>query len=135
MFIFPGGLAQWFKNYKPKKAKSDFYYFILNGAALVGALILALRPGVIGLYIYAGFVAVMAGNAVSHLRGAIQKRRYCPGIVSGGALLLPLFVVSYWYLLGVGKLDWQSVVVNVCVGVFLGFYMFSVDIRKEDKAA
>lgn len=138
-FIFPGGLPQWMiargRRKAPKKPRSGLYYFILNGAALVGALILALRPSVRGLHIYVGFVAVMAANAVSHIRGAIQKRQYCPGIVSGGVLLLPLFVLSNCYLLFAGKLDWLSAVVNVCVGIFLGFYVLGVDIRKGDKVA
>lgn len=137
-FIFPGGLPQLFRDYKPRKppekARSGLYYFILNGTALVAALILALMPSVTSLHIYVGFVAVMAANAVSHIRGTVQKRQYCPGTVSGVALLFPLFIVSYWYLLYADKYDWLSAVVNVCIGIFLGFYVLGVDIRKRDHA-
>ena len=134
-FIFPGGLKQWIKAYKPKKPKSDLYYFVINAGAIIGTLILALRPSVAGMRIYVCVVAAMAANAVSHIRGTIQKRRYCPGTVSGCLLLLPLFVISYGYLLSTGKFDWLSAVVNVCVGIFLGFYLFGMDIRKADDAA
>ena len=37
-FAFPGGLKQWIKDYKPRKPRSDFYYFIVNAAAIAGAV-------------------------------------------------------------------------------------------------
>ncbi len=135
-FALPGGLMQWIRDYKPKKRKRGLYYFILNATGIVGTVILALRPSVIDLKIYVAVVALMAANAVSHIRGTIQKRRYCPGTVSGGLLLLPLFAVSYWYLyLDTGKFDWLSAVVNVCFGIFFGFYLAGMDIRKADDVA
>lgn len=133
-FIFPGGLMQWMRAYKPNP-KSGFYIFVENAAAIVVTLVLALRPTHIGLRIYAAIVAIMAANSVSHIVGTIQKRRYCPGTVSSIALLLPLFALSYWYLLSAGKLDWLAVVVNICIAVFFGFYIFGVDVRKAGDAA
>jgi hypothetical protein len=65
-FIFPGGLPRWIRAYK-SSPKSTHYYFNINAAGFVGALILALRPSVSNLHIAMGFVAVMAGNAVSHI--------------------------------------------------------------------
>jgi len=135
-FAFPGGLMQWCRDNKPKKSKRGLYYFILNAAGIVGTLVLALIQSVTGLKIYVAVVAIMAANAASHIRGTIQKRQYCPGTVSGGLLLLPLFAVSYWYLyLHTGKFDWLSAVVNVCVGIFFGFYLAGMDIRKADDVA
>lgn len=135
-FAFPGGLMQWCRDNKPKKSKHGLYFFFINAAGIVGSLMLALTPSDTGLRIYVAIVAIMAANAVSHIRGTIQKRQYCPGTVSGGLLLLPLFAVSYWYLyLDTGKLDWLSAVVSVCIGIFYGFYVAGMDIRKADKVA
>ncbi|HUJ42216.1 MAG TPA: HXXEE domain-containing protein [Opitutaceae bacterium] len=133
-FIFPGGLMQWMRAYKPDP-KSAFYICVENATGIVATLALALRPTHIGLCIYAAIVAIMAANSASHIVGTIQKRRYCPGTISSIALLLPLFAVSYWYLLSAGKLDWLAVVVNVCIGVFFGFYIFGVNVRKAGDAA
>ena len=135
-FAFPGGLMQWIKAYKPRKPKNGIHYFIVNAAAIVGAFILALAPrGIFDFRIYLYFVAVMAANAASHILGTIQKRQYCPGSVSSGLLLLPVFVISWWYYLDTGKLNLPSAVVGICFGGFLGFYVMGMDIRKSDYAA
>ena len=133
-FIFPGGLQRWIRAYK-SNPKSDYYYFVLNAATWVVALVLALKPSVAGLYVCAGFIALLAGNSVSHIRGTLQKKQYCPGTASGVALLLPLFVVSHWYLLSCRRLDWQALAVNVAIGIFVGFYLFGVDVRRADNRA
>jgi hypothetical protein len=133
-FAFPGGLKQWIRAYKPRKPKSDFYYFVVNAAAIAAAIIIASKASdIVGVRIYLYFVAAMAGNAASHIRGTIQKKQYCPGTVSSGLLLLPLFVISFWYFLGVGKVDLPSALVCSCVGFVLGFCVFGMDIRKGDR--
>src|SRR5262245_51014131 len=91
-FALPGGFRQWIKTYQPGKLKSDFYYFIVNTVGIVAAIIIALKANdVLGFRIYLYSVAVMAGNAATHIRETIQRKRYCPDTVSGGLLLLPLF--------------------------------------------
>jgi hypothetical protein len=133
-FGFPGGLKQWIKTYKPRKPKTNSYYFIVNAAGIVGAFIIALRASdILGFRIYLHFVAIMAGNAASHICGTIQMKRYCPGIVSGSILLLPILVISFWYLVGAGKVDLLSAIICTCVGIFIGFYIFGVDIRQKDR--
>jgi Protein of unknown function with HXXEE motif len=135
-FAFPGGLRQWIKAYKPTKPKSDFWYISINAVPIVGTFYLALNASsVLDSRIYLCFVALMAGNAASHIRGTLQKKQYCPGTVSGVLLLLPLFVISYWYFLGAGKVDLLSAIICICVGIFFGFYVWGMDIRKADDAA
>jgi len=101
---------------------------------LLCAFIIALTASdVLGFRIYLYFVAIMAGNAASHIRGTIQMRQYCPGLVSGSLLLMPLLVVGYWYSLGTGKVDLLSASICLCVGVFFGFYVYGMDIREKDR--
>ncbi len=133
-FGFPGGFRQWIKAYNPRKLKSNIFYFIENAVGILVVCIIALKAtDILGYRIYLYCVAVMAGNAASHMLGTIQKKRYCPGTVSGVLLLLPLFVISYWYFLGTGKVDLASAAVCLCVGIFIGFYIIGVDIRKKDR--
>ncbi|HUI08359.1 MAG TPA: HXXEE domain-containing protein [Verrucomicrobiae bacterium] len=132
-FAFPGGLKQWIKHYKPEKPKSSFYYFIVNALGLVWAFFIAFKvTGIPTFRIYLYFVAIMGANAASHIRGTIQKKRYCPGTVTGGLLLLPLFIVSYWYSLNTGKVDLPSAIVCICVGFVIGFYVWGMDMRKKN---
>ena len=132
-FAFPGGLKQWIKTYRPRKLRSNFYYFFINAAAIGVTCIIALTASRhLGLSIYLYFVALMTGNSLSHIRATIQKKRYCPVAISGALLFLPLFVGSSWYFLTTGKLDWLPAVLNSVIGLFFGFYVFGVDIRAKD---
>jgi hypothetical protein len=134
-FALPGGFKQWIKTHKPRRLKSDRYYVAVNAAAIVGAAIIALTAaGMLGFRMYLYSVGIMAGNAASHLRGMIQAKQYCPGVVSGCLLLIPLLAAGYWYLPGRGRVDWPSAILCSCIGLAIGFYVFCVDIRKIDRA-
>jgi uncharacterized protein with HXXEE motif len=130
-FAFPGGLIQWIRTYRPRKPRSDLYYVVVNAAAIVGAIIVAVTAtGILGYRIYLNSVALMAGNAASHIRGTIQKNRYCPGTASSALALIPLCIISYWYFLSTGRVDFASAVVCFCAGIVVGFFVFGVDIRR-----
>jgi hypothetical protein len=134
-FAFPGGLKKWINEYKPRRPKSNFYYLMVNATAIAGAVIIALTASdILGFRIYLYCVALMGGNAVSHLCGTVQAKQYCPGTYSGAFLLLPLLVISSWYLLREGKVDFTSAIICVGLGTFIGFYVFGLDIRKADIA-
>jgi hypothetical protein len=134
-FALPGGLVQWIKIHKPRRLKRARYYIAVNAAAIAGAVIIALTATeIVGFRVYLYSVGIMAGNAASHLRGMIQAKQYCPGSVSGGLLFIPLLAAGYWYLPGQGMVDWPSAILCSCIGAAIGFYVFSVDIRKIDRA-
>jgi len=133
-FAFPGGFKRWINVYKPRKLRSDFYYFAVNAAAIAGAVLIALiARRAVGLAVYLYSVALMAGNAASHLRGTIREKHYCPGTISGCLLLLPLLFVSCWYLLSASKLDPLWAIACVAVGVSVGFFVFAVDVRGRSR--
>ena len=132
-FALPGGLKQWIKDYQPRKLRNNFYYFIVNAAAIIGATILALTAsGILGFCIYLNSVAIMAGNAASHLCAALQKRRYCPGSISGCLFLLPLCVTSNWYFLRERKVNLPSTVICLFAGAAVGFYVFGLHFKKAN---
>ena len=120
---------------QPRKPRSDFYYFLVNAAAIVGAATIALKAsGPISFCVYLNSIAIMGGNAASHIRATFQMRQYCPGSVSGGLLLLPLLAVSNWYFVDTSKVNLPSAVICLCLGFIVGFYVFGVDIRRADPA-
>ena len=132
-FAFPGGLKQWIRTYRPRKPKGNWYYVAINAFAIVLAALLAWTardyPGSLRGYLY--FAALVAGNGAAHIRGTLQTRRYCPGIVSGGALLIPIFALNCWHFLAAGTLGLASTLACIAVGAFIGFYVFGVDRRKQ----
>src|SRR5207247_7792328 len=106
-FALPGGFGHWIRAYSPRKPKNDFYYFMVNASGIAATIIIALKAtDTIGFRLYLYSAAIMGGNAATHIRGTIQKKRYCPGTVSGGLLLLPLFIISQWYFVSTGRVDW-----------------------------
>lgn len=133
-FAYPGGYIRWIKSHKLGRLKSNLYYVALNAAAILGGTIIALKASdIVGYCIFLYSVAIVAGNATSHLVGSLQKRQYCPGSVSGAVLLLPLLVVSTWSFHSKGIVDLPLAVVCICIGFFIGFYVFSTHIRRKDR--
>ena len=134
-FVFPGGFSQWISASSPRKQKSDFYYFIVNASGIVAVAIIALKASdILGFRLYLYSAAFMGGNAATHIRGTIQKKKYCPGTVTGGLLLLPLCAIAYWYFVSAGKVDLPSALVCICAGVVMGSYVFGVDVRMTKRA-
>jgi hypothetical protein len=132
-FAYPGGLRQWIRAYKPGRPKSTLYYFIANASILIGAYIIAFRAvDIFGFRIYLALVAIVGSNGISHIRGTLQKKQFCPGVFSSMVLYLPLTVLSFYYFLAQGKVDILSAVVCACIGVFIGYYVGGIDIRKKD---
>jgi hypothetical protein len=129
-FAFPGGFARWIRACSPRKAKSSLYYFLVNAAGILAAIIIALTAsGIYGYRLYLYCAALMGGNAATHLRGTFQAKKYCPGTVSSGLLLLPLCLVSHWYFVHTANVDPFSALVTFCAGLFVGGYVVGVDVE------
>ena len=132
-FAYPGGLRQWIRAYKPGKSKSTLYYVIANASILIGAYIIAFRAvDILGFRIYLALVAIVGSNGISHIRGTLQKKQFCPGVISSTLLFLPLTLLSFYYFLAKEKVDVLSAVICICIGVFIGYYVGGIDIRKRD---
>ena len=55
------------------------------------------------------------------------------GSVTGALVLLPLLVVGTLQILDAGLVNLTLAVVCVGIGFFIGFFIFSADIRKQDR--
>lgn len=134
-FAFPGSLKGWIASYKPKRLKSNFYYFVANASIILGAFIIAIKAeDILGYRIYLFIIDVLGWNAFTHIRGTLQKKQYCPGIISGSLLCLPLMVLSNTYFVKTNSVDIYSALLFICIGLIIGFYIGSLDLRKKDAA-
>ena len=134
-FVFPGGLKTWIKLYKPRKPKSNQYYFVANASIILGAFIIAMKANdMLGFRIYLFLIGVLGWNALTHIRGTLQKRQYCPGVISGCLLTFPLMLASNFYFSFFLGVDIYSVIIFQFFSCIIGFYVGGMDIRKRDGA-
>ena len=124
-FIFPGGAGEWFKAYRPQYAGAytPSYFFKINAIPLGLSVLVCLgafdyREGFSfgGIRAWLAFVSLQGFNGVYHLRGAIETRRYSPGMVTGTVLYLPLAILGFAHLLRTGAVDVFSAIVCLLIG-------------------
>jgi hypothetical protein len=119
-FGFYSGLIEWNRTYRPKAAGSMPVsdYIKINAIGVIAAVLSALGTNTfIGLRLWLAFVTVFAGfNALWHIQGVLRSRHYCPGVITGCLVYLPLTVFSYAYLFKTGALDIVSALVCIAVG-------------------
>jgi hypothetical protein len=128
-FAFPGGFARWIAAWSSRKPRSNFYYFIVNAAGiLIATVIASTARDTIGFRMFLCSVAFLGGNAASHVRAVLRTKKYCPGVVTGGLLVLPLLCVSEWYFVSTREADLPSAVVCLCSGLVLGYHVFGVHV-------
>ena len=124
-FIFPGGGSDWFKRYRPQYAGAytESYFFKVNAFPLVLSVLVSLGSfdyrgafSFFGIRAWLAFLFFQALNAVFHLRGTIQSRRYSPGVGVGLVLYIPLAVGSFIYFMTTGVIDPVSAVICIVIG-------------------
>ena len=118
-FAWPGGFADWYRRYKPSRAKSLTPRFLV----IVNALFLILcydagaaRSQPFGAGLWLGVAALLAGNAVWHLIGSVKTRSYSPGVITGSLLYIPLAVFGYVRLVRLSKAGIGAAALAVVVG-------------------
>lgn len=96
--VWPGTFREWYHRYRPQVAGEPMaYYYKANAIYFALALLVPLVLHLNGILIWA---ALLLFNLVfTHVRGAWHTRSYSPGIVTGIVLYVPLFAVTYGYLL------------------------------------
>jgi hypothetical protein len=143
-FIFPGGASDWFKAYRPQYADAytPDYFFKINAIPLVLSVLVCLgafdyRQGFSfgGIHAWLAFVALQGFNGVYHLRGAIEMKRYSPGMVTGTLLYLPLAIVGFAYLLRTGTVNVFSAVVCLLLGAVAQTVLDLIKARRLKKPA
>jgi uncharacterized protein with HXXEE motif len=96
--VWPGTFREWYHRYRPQVAGEPMsYYYKANAVYFTLALLVPLILRLDGLLIWS---ALLLYNLIfTHIVGAWKTRTYSPGIVTGVGLYIPLFTVTYGYLL------------------------------------
>ena len=118
-FVFPGGFAEWDRRYRPEYRDSitPRLHVIVNGLLLFACLSVATWGlGPIGVAGWLTLTALLAGNAIWHLVGAVRTRSYSPGMVTGLLLYLPLAIYGYARFLRSGQASVPTAVVAALLG-------------------
>lgn len=117
-FAWPGGFPAWYHRYMPARAghTSTRFFVIINAIflGLCAAIPFLDSKNAAALWLY--MTAVMASNAVFHIRGAIVSRRYSPGVATSVILYLPMAFWGYWYFVSTGAASMGTAVVAAITG-------------------
>ena len=125
-FVFPGGFKTWWCAYRPEIAASvtNRFLVIINTVLVAFSATVALAaqaPRGNGVAAWLALAALLAGNAIFHIVGAIQTRRYSPGLFSGIFLYIPLALYGYIYFLQNRRTSVLTAVIAAALG---GSYYF-----------
>lgn len=118
-FVCPGGFAAWDRRYRPAFSASitPRLHLIVNGLLLLVCYdVWAFRATPAGVALWLIVMALLFGNALWHVVGAVKTRSYSPGIVTGLLLYVPLSVYGYARLLQSGRVDVGTAVLAFAVG-------------------
>ncbi len=125
-FAYPGGFGEWSARVHPQTASAmtsaHFYRVnIIGGLAALGVTLGAFDYR--GGYSYGGsrmwlvLLGTLAVNAVVHIAGTFQGRRYAPGLVTAVVLYIPLTIGGSWFLLATRAIDPLSALIFVAIGI------------------
>jgi len=138
-FAFPGGFKAWWCAYKPDIAASvsDRFLITINGILIAFSVIVALAVSVPegnGIAAWLTLAALLFSNAIFHIIGAIQTRRYSPGMISGIILYIPLAIYGYAHFLRSGQASTGTALIAVAIGVSYHFISFANHRRRARTA-
>lgn len=127
-FVFPGGFASWDREYR-RKIRSSItarLHFVMNGLLILGCTAVGLTIPVgravapwsyeRGVAAWLTLAALLFSNAIFHLAGAIQTKRYSPGLATGLALYVPMAVFGYWHFLATAQASFGTAIVAALLG-------------------
>ena len=120
-FAFPGGFKAWWCAYKPDIAASvsNRFLIIINGILIAFSVIVALAvsaPKGNGVAAWLTLAALLFSNAIFHIIGAIQTKRYSPGMISGIVLYIPLAIYGFAHFLRSGQASMRTALLAFAIG-------------------
>src|ERR1043165_9899875 len=125
-FVWPGGFMEWWRAYRPATANhvSTRFLIFINTLLMVMAILVgwaAHFPRGNGVAAWLTLAALLFSNAIFHILGVIETRRYSPGMLTGIFLYMPLAVFGYYHFLTTGR---ATVGTAVCAAILGGSYHF-----------
>ena len=138
-FAFPGGFKAWWCAYKPDIAASvsNRFLIIINGILIAFSVIVALAvsaPKGNGVAAWLTLAALLFSNAIFHIIGAIQTKRYSPGMISGIVLYIPLAIYGFAHFLRSGQASMGTALLAFAIGGSYHFISFANHRRRAQAA-
>ena len=138
-FAFPGGFKAWWCAYKPDIAASvsNRFLVVINSMLIAFSVLVALAvsaPKGNGVAAWLTLAALLFSNAIFHIIGAIQTRRYSPGMISGIVLYIPLAIYGFAHFLRSEQASMGTVLIAIAIGGSYHFISFA-NHRRRAKAA
>jgi hypothetical protein len=138
-FVYPGGFKSWWCAYRPETAASvsNRFLIIINAALLAFSVSVALAvqaPRGNGVAAWLTLAALLFSNAVFHVVGAFQSRRYSPGMISGVVLYIPIAIYGFVHFLRSGQASPLTALAAAFIGGSYHFISFA-NHRRRTRAA
>ncbi len=138
-FAFPGGFKTWWCAYKPEIAASvsNRFLIIINTVLILFGVIVALAvqaPRGNGVAAWLALAALLFSNAIFHIIGAVQTKRYSPGMISGIILYIPLAIYGFAHFLRSGQVSMGAALIAIALGGSYHFISFA-NHRRRARAA
>ena len=138
-FVFPGGFKAWWCAYKPNIAASvsNRFLIIVNGILIGFSVIVALAvsaPKGNGVAAWLTLAALLFSNAIFHIIGAVQTKRYSPGMISGIILYIPLAIYGFAHFLRSGQASMGTALLAFAIGGSYHFISFANHRRRAQAA-
>jgi len=135
-FVFPGGFAAWYRNYKVSLAGSFTarYLVIVNVVLVVLCTLPLLMDPLNGIALWLSMAAVVFFNSFFHIRSVIKTKKYSPGVVTSVFVYIPLTTFGYWFFLSSGRTSTEQAVASSAIGI--GYWIFaSLNHRRRARAS
>lgn len=118
-FVWPGGFAAWYREYRPEIASSVSarYLVVVNAILLALCAVVALSaptPRIVALLLT--IAAVLFGNGIFHVWATWRMKRYSPGSVTGLTLYIPIGALAFVSMIRLGLATPQTAIVAAVMG-------------------
>jgi len=129
-FVFPGGFKSWWCAYRPEIAASvsNGFLVMINAVLLGFSVMVALAvqaPRGNGVAAWLALAALLFSNAVFHIIGAFQTKRYSPGMISGIVLYFPIAIYGFVHFLQIGRASISTALWAALIGGSYHFISFA----------
>lgn len=135
-FVYPGGFAEWDREYRSsfRTSITRRFHVIINALLIWICFAVAIsglpggvldvggkrfRSGIPASLSVVGWLALAAllfSNAVFHVVGTFRTKRISPGVRTGVLLYVPLALIGYWYFLHTGQVSAGPAVLAAILG-------------------
>jgi hypothetical protein len=118
-FVYPGRFTNWYKRYKPnvKGSITKRFLILVNAGLLILCYdVCTLGSSQSGIPAWLAVMALLAANAVWHLKGMLITREYSPGVLTGSLIYLPLALYGHIYFLQTNQASIVTAIVAFAVG-------------------